>query len=108
VEGGFRLWRRVEIIKPYPFHSITWKFLRGKQGTSKEKERAWEAHQGGDKDSGNLLLWLRLDKLKNKFAISNETQFLTGQALYGIRILLQATDFLIEMVVFPLQNLIFL
>jgi hypothetical protein len=84
VEGGFRLWRRVDMIKPYTICSITRKFLTGKKGRGKTA----------------LFLWLRFDKVKNKFTFSNQSQFLTGQALYGIRILLQTANFLIEMLVF--------
>ena len=46
--------------------------------------------------------------MKNKFTLSNQSELLTGQALYGIRIILQTADFLIEMLIFLLEDSIFL
>ena len=90
MEGGFRLWNRVNIIKPYPLASITWKFVIGKWRRGKTL----------------LFLFLRVDKMKNEFTFFYQPQCLPGKALYSSRILLQTANFLIEMVIFLLEDMI--
>ena len=45
--------------------------------------------------------------MKNKFTLFDQAKFLACQTLYGSRVVLQATNFFVKMVVFPLQNVIF-